>query len=46
MWLCRGFPQCTDVSKAKGNSSVRDQKQSAMKTVVVVFRSYQHKIAK
>ena len=22
MWLCRGFPQCTDVNKVRGNASV------------------------
>jgi hypothetical protein len=46
MWLCRGFPQCTDVSQAKGNFSVRYEQQQAMKAVVDVVRSQQHKLAK
>ena len=40
MWLCRGFPQCTDVSQAKVNSIIRNQQQQAMETVVAVVRSH------
>ena len=46
MWLCRGFPQCTDVSQVKGSLSVVNQQQKAMKTAVDVVRSQQHKSAK
>ena len=31
MWLCRGCPQCTDVSKVNGNSSVRNGQRKAMR---------------
>ena len=30
--LCRGFPQCTDVSKVKGNSGVRGNVAKSVKT--------------
>jgi hypothetical protein len=39
MWLCRGFPQCTDVCQAKRNVSARYEQQQAMKAVVVVVKS-------
>jgi hypothetical protein len=46
MWLCRGFLQCTDVSQAKGNSSIRNQQHQAMRTVVAIVRSERHRLAK
>jgi hypothetical protein len=45
MWLCRGFPQCTDVSKIKGSPRVRKRHQQDMKTKVehsqASFRSWE-----
>ena len=43
MWLCKAFSQCTDASQAKSNSSVRNQKQQAMKTVVALQNAALHK---
>ena len=41
--MCRGCPQCTDDSKVKCNSSVRDEQQEAMENQWWLYRMQLYK---